>query len=77
MSASELIFLLAAIVTVLASVGGLSWWSYKRGRAAGKEQADRDAARAEDQARIEALERQLDETKAELVSLQQRRRRIY
>jgi hypothetical protein len=62
-------------VAVLCALAGLVWWAYKRGQAAGAEKAGRDAARAEDQAKIDALERQLAETRAELAAIQPRRRR--
>jgi len=63
-------------VALLCALASLLWWAYKRGQADGAEKAGRDAARAEDQAKIEALERQLAETRAELSAIQPKRRRI-
>lgn len=59
---------LGAIVPLLAALASLLWWAYRRGEAAGME-------KAEGKAKIEALERLLTETRAELASLQPRRRR--
>jgi hypothetical protein len=74
--------ILGTTVTVLAALAGLVWWAYKRGQAAGTDRAGRDAARAEDVAKIEALQRQLAETRAdladtraELTALQPKRQR--
>jgi hypothetical protein len=68
MNAAELLCtILGTVVTVLVALASLVWWAYKRGIAAGKE-------RAEDKAKIEGLERQLAETRAELAAMQPKRR---
>jgi uncharacterized iron-regulated membrane protein len=70
MSVAEAVFaILGTAVTMLSALGALLWWVYKRGQAAGAE-------RAEDKAKINALERMLDDTRAELSALQPKRRRI-
>jgi Tfp pilus assembly protein PilO len=56
------------IIRVVVAVAGLVWWAYQRGQAAATH-------RAEDRARIEALERQLTQTGKELAALQSRRGR--
>jgi hypothetical protein len=68
--------ILGTAVTVLGAFGSLLWWAYRRGESAGVERAGRDAAQAEDKARIIALEQSLTETRAELAALQPRRRRL-
>lgn len=69
MSFAEAVFvILGTAVTMLSALGALLWWVYQRGQAAGAE-------RAEDKAKIEALERLLAETRAELSELQPKRRR--
>jgi hypothetical protein len=62
--------ILGTTVTVLVALAGLVWWAYKRGQAAGADKAGRDAARAEDVAKIEALQRQLTETRTDLADTQ-------
>lgn len=63
MSAIDAFFaILGSAVATLVAVAGLAWWAYKRGLAAGVEKAGQDAARA----KIETLERQLIDTRAEL-----------
>jgi hypothetical protein len=70
MSVAEAVFaILGTAVTTLSTLGALMWWVYKRGQAAGAE-------RAEDKAKIEALERLLTDTRTELFALQAKRRRI-
>jgi hypothetical protein len=65
MNAAELVCtILGTVVTVVVALAILVWWAYKPGIAAGKE-------RAEDQAKIEGLERRL----AELEVMQPKRRR--
>jgi hypothetical protein len=61
---------LSAVFTVGGTVFSQLWWLYKRGQAAGAERAGRDAARAEDKAKVEDLERQLTETRADLTDTQ-------
>jgi flagellar basal body-associated protein FliL len=66
---TEVVFvIIGTVVAVAGSVAGLVWWAYRRGQAAATQ-------RAEDKARIEALERQLTETRKELAALQSRRGR--
>ena len=60
--------IIGTVVAVAGSVGGLVWWAYRRGQATATQ-------RAEDKARIEALERKLTETRKELAALQTRRGR--
>jgi hypothetical protein len=65
----EAVFVIIGTVVALAgSVAGLVWWAYRRGQAAATQRAD-------DKARIEALERQLAETRTELAALRSRRGR--
>jgi hypothetical protein len=61
--------ILSAAVTALGSLASLLWWAYRRGEAAGEAKAERDAAQAEDKAKIEILEQLLAETRAELTAL--------
>lgn len=68
MSTEAISVVIGTVFTVAGSVAGLVWWAYRRGQAAG-------AQRAEDTARIEALERQLIETRRELAALESRRGR--
>jgi hypothetical protein len=66
---TEVVFvIIGTVVAVAGSAAGLVWWAYRRGQAAATQ-------RAEDKARIEALERQLTETRKELAALQTRRGR--
>lgn len=75
MNAVEAVFaILGTAVTVLGAQASLIWWAYKRGQAAGEEKAGRDAARAVDKAKIEAIERMLAETRAELAAMRPKRR---
>jgi len=77
MNTVEVIFtVLGTAVTGLGAFGSLLWWAYRRGESAGSERAGRDAARAEDKARIAALEQSLTKTRAEVAALQPRRRRL-
>jgi hypothetical protein len=76
MSIVEAIFaILGTVVTALTAEATLLWWAYRRGETAGAEKAERDAARAAGQARMEQLARELAETRAELATLQSKRRR--
>lgn len=68
MSTEVVFVIIGTVVAVAGSVAGLVWWAYRRGQAAATQ-------RAEDKARIEALERQLTETRKELAALQSRRGR--
>ncbi|MFZ0227471.1 MAG: hypothetical protein WAL41_11105 [Mycobacterium sp.] len=77
MNTVEAIFtVLGTAVTGLGAFGSLLWWAYRRGESAGSERACRDAARAEDKARIVALEQSVTKTRAEVAALQPRRRRL-
>ena len=70
--------ILSATVPLLVALASLMWWAYRRGKAAGEEKAERRAgerSQAEDKAKIEALGQLLAETRAELASLQPKRRR--
>ena len=70
--------ILSATVPLLVALASLMWWAYRRGEAAGEERAERKAgerSQAEDKAKIEALGQLLAETRAELASLQPKRRR--
>jgi hypothetical protein len=58
--------IVSAIVPLIVALTSLLWWAYRRGEAAGME-------KAAGKAKIEALERLLTETRAELASLQPRR----
>ena len=71
MSTAEAVFaIVSATVPLLIALASLLWWAYKRGVAAGEERAECEAAdRPQDKAKIEALERQVAETRAELASL--------
>jgi hypothetical protein len=51
-------------IALLSTVAGLVWWAYKQGQ-----------QRAEDRAKIEALERGLLEIRAEVTTRQRKRRR--
>lgn len=66
--AEEIAVIVSAIVSLIVALASLLWWIYRRGEAAGAE-------RAAGKAKVEALERLLTETRVELASLQQRRRR--
>jgi len=66
--AEAVVAILGTAVTTLSALGALLWWVYKRGRAAGAE-------RAEDKAKIEALERLLTDTRAEISARQGKRKR--
>jgi uncharacterized membrane protein YebE (DUF533 family) len=68
MSTEAVFVVIGTVVALVGSVAGLAWWAYRRGQAAATQ-------RAEDKARIEALERQLTETRKELAALQTRRGR--
>jgi hypothetical protein len=68
MSAEAVFVIIGTVVAVVGSVAGLVWWAYRGGQAAATQ-------RAEDKARIEALERRLAETRKELAALQSRRGR--
>lgn len=61
---------LGLAATVLTSEATFAWWAYRLGFAAGKKAAERAAAEAEGQARIDDLERQLAETRKQLAALQ-------
>jgi hypothetical protein len=79
MGIAEMVFaILSASATALGSVGGLLWWVYRRGQASGADRARREAGQrtqAEADARIQALEKLIAETRVELASLQPKRRR--
>jgi hypothetical protein len=66
MGALSILAALSAVFTVGGTLFSQLWWLYKRGQAAGAEKASRDTARAEDKAKVEDLERQLTETRADL-----------
>ena len=68
MNSDTIYALIGTIITGLSVVGSLVWWAYRRGQRAG-------AQRAEDTARIKALEVQLTETRRQLVALQVKRGR--
>lgn len=78
MGIAESIFaLLSASATVLGAMGSLLWWAYRRGQAAGAENARHQAdqrARASADAKIRALEKLVAEMHAELAVMQSRRR---
>jgi type VI protein secretion system component VasK len=70
---------LSASATVLGCLGSLLWWTYRRGQASGVEKAKREAdqrAQAQADAKIQALERLVAEMRAELASMQPKRRRL-
>jgi outer membrane murein-binding lipoprotein Lpp len=70
MNMTEMVFtIIGAVVTALTALAGLASWIYRRGQAAGKEKAERAAARAGDMAKIESLERQLAETRAQIATI--------
>jgi hypothetical protein len=76
MSTAVAVFaILSATVTALGSLASLLWWAYRRGESAGEAKAERDAAHAEDKAKIETLEQLLTETRAELSALRPTRTR--
>lgn len=59
MNTAGVIFtIIGTSIAGLSAIAGLMWWAYKRGQAAGKQ-------RAEDKAKIEALERQVAELTAQ------------
>jgi hypothetical protein len=68
MSTETVFVIIDAVVAAASSLAGLLAGAYGRGQAAA-------TRRAEDKARIEALERQLTETRKELAALQSRRGR--
>lgn len=68
MSTEAVFVIIGTVVAMVGSVAPLGWWAYRRGQAAATQ-------RAEDKARIEALERQITETRKELAALQSRRGR--
>jgi hypothetical protein len=70
-TAVTVLAILGSIATVSTGAAGLVWWGYKLGWTSGKKAAERAAAQAEGQARIETLERQLAETRQELAAIQQ------
>lgn len=57
-TAAAIFTIIGTSIAGLSTVVGLMWWSYKRGQAAGTE-------RAEDKAKIEALERRVAELTAQ------------
>ena len=63
--------IVGSLVPLLAAMTTLMWWVYGRGVAAGIDRA----GRASDLARIDALERELAQTRAELAEFQSKRRR--
>jgi hypothetical protein len=70
--------ILSAAVALLIALAGLLRWVYRRGESSGAEKARREAderSQAEDKARIKDLERVLAETRAELASIQPKRKR--
>jgi hypothetical protein len=70
--------ILGATVPLLVALASLLWWAYRRGEASGAEKAKRAAderAQAEADAKIQALERLIAETRCELASLQMKRKR--
>jgi hypothetical protein len=76
--AEAILAILSASVTVLGGLGSLLWWAYRRGQVSGAERAKHEAeqrAQAEENAKIEALQKLVIEMRAELVSMQPKRRR--
>ena len=76
--AQEIAAVLSATVPLIVALASLLWWAYRRGEAAGEEKATRrvdERTQAESKAKIEILERLLTETRAELATLQPKRRR--
>lgn len=71
MTIIETVFtLVGTAVATMSAWACLMWWIYRRGVAAGTEKAARETTeRSQATAKIEALERQLAETRAELASL--------
>ena len=78
-TAEAIVAILSASATVLGCLGSLLWWTYRRGQASGVEKAKREAdqrAQAQADAKIQALVRLVAETRAELASMQPKRRRL-
>ena len=78
-TAEAIVAILSASATVLACMGSLLWWTYRRGQTSGAEKAKHEAdqrAQAQADAKIQALERLVAETRAELASMQPKRRRL-
>lgn len=64
MSTAVAIFtIIGTVIALLSTEAGLVWWAYKQGQ-----------KRAEDKAKIEALERGLLEIRAEVTTRQRKRR---
>lgn len=80
MSTAEAVFvMLSASATVVGVLASLLVWVYNRGQSSGTEKAKHEAelrAQAEAQVKIKALERLVTETRAELASIQPRRKRL-
>jgi len=78
-TAEAVVAILSTSVTALGGMGSLLWWTYRRGQASGAEKARREAdqrAQAQADAKIQALERLVAEMRAELTSIQPKRRRL-
>ena len=77
-TAQAVLAILSAAATVLTTLAGLLWWTFRQGRATGQEEARREAgfqAQADAVAKVVSLEARLTEMQAELDSLRSRRRR--
>lgn len=78
-TAEAIVAILSASATALGCMGSLLWWTYRRGQASGAEKAKHEAgqrAQAQADAKIQELERLVAEMRAELASMQPRRRRL-
>jgi len=62
--------IIGAIVTALATLAGLAVWIYRSGETAGEQKA----GRAEDKAALDALRREVAETRAEIAAITRRHR---
>jgi hypothetical protein len=80
MSIAQAVFvILSASATVLGGLVSLLWWVFRRGQASGAEKARHQAdqrAQAQADAKIQALEKLVTEMRAELASMQPKRRRL-
>ena len=77
-TAQAVLAILSAAATVLTTLAGLLWWTFRQGRNVGQEEARREAglqAQADAAAKVVSLEARLTELQAELDSLRSRRRR--
>ena len=77
MSAEAIFVILGSVVALIVALASFVSWVYKLGQASGAERAEREASRLEEQAKLEALQRRLDEainaladTRIQLAALQ-------